>query len=1387
MRYFCLLLNTILLFNISVFAQNKTTSPTNWPELTLKHLTIEDGLSQSYPLAIEQDSKGFMWFCTMNGLNKYDGYSFMVYTHNPYDSTTISSNSTKLILEDSRGILWIVPYLNDGINLMDSRTELFRKIPFTTPDIRAIAEDKEGNIWIGTGSDGLFLIESNDILTSNFHYTQFKKQPENPNSLSDNSVWSIAVDSDNVLWIGTDSCLNKFSRNENVFKHYSFLKKGSKSNIGNMIHSILINENNTLWLGSIPGLILFNKIDGSFTCYERENDVNYNISAIAKDRDGNLWVSDGGGLTVFNVDDRTYNYLYKNPDYDFPGIVRLIADRVGNIWMGSNAYGAYIYFPESNRFKNFSGKIINQQPESHLSIRSIFEDSQNNLWFSSFNFIYKWNRVTDEIINFGNPLNDKAFGSSGASSITEDKNRNILFATYHDLFTYNLKTNLQRHIILESNPDNAIRGTFVDRSGSLWILNDKYLSKSKDIHKGIFVNYTYNPKGIYPASTSMIYEDENSAIWFTSNMGLIKFDQKSENFTFYKNNPQNYNSIYSNFTKCICPDPITPSEKLWIGTSGGGLNLFDKNSETFTHILKKDGLPDNVVYGILPDEEGNLWLSTNRGISKYNLVTKQFINYDVNDGLQSNEFNSGAFFKSKSGEMFFGGINGFNYFYPKDIANKYFIPKVVFTDFKLFNKSVSVSDSNSILRRVISETKEITLSYNQNIFSFEFALLDYYAPNKNQFAYKLEGFNEDWIQLGNKREITFTSIDPGEYTLQVKGTNSDGIWNENPASLLIIITPPFWKTWWAYSIYVLFFLGLLYSVRRYELNRTLLKNQHKLDEVKLREREETDKMKSRFFANISHEFRTPLTLILGPSENIITEAPSENATKQAGAIKRNANRLLGLINQLLDLSKLEAGKLELKTSKSNIVPFIKGLTMSFESMAERKDIELKVKSSSNEIELYFDKEKMTMIITNLLSNAFKFTPEGGKITVTLGHAELVSASSPRKIPNQVRNDNMVVISVKDTGVGIPEEELPKLFDRFYQVDSSQTREHEGTGIGLALTKELVELHNGAITVDSKLGVWTEFTIKMPVGRNHLKNDEVVEASVILSPAENGINSAKNLLEINEIDSSHFDKHSVTDSEHETIEDKNIVLIVEDNADVREFIKDSLGNEYQIEEAANGEQGVRKAEMIIPDLIISDVMMPKMDGNELTRILKNDEKTSHIPIILLTAKSEQQSKLEGLETGADDYLTKPFDTKELQIRIRNLINIRRKLQERYSNVYFVPEKKVEEKKLSNLEEQFISKVMEVIEKHISEEEFSIEQFGEEVGMSRMQLHRKLKALTGKSASHYVRSVRLFKAKKMIEEREGNISEIAYSVGFSSPQYFTRCFKEEFGFPPSNLII
>ncbi len=562
----------------------------------------------------------------------------------------------------------------------------------------------------------------------------------------------------------------------------------------------------------------------------------------------------------------------------------------------------------------------------------------------------------------------------------------------------------------------------------------------------------------------------------------------------------------------------------------------------------------------------------------------------------------------------------------------------------------------------------------------------------------------------------------------------------------------------AYTAYGILTILLLYSIRTFDLKRQRLRHQLELEHEHAEKLEEVDRMKSRFFANISHEFRTPLTLILGPVEQIISDNINESVKKNANLIKKNANNMLSLINQLLDISKIDSGKLGLQAAYQNIIPFLKGIVMSFESLAAMKSVKLFLNYSKDEVMVYFDKEKMETILKNLLSNSFKFTPNGNQISVSLTEI----------------NGSGVEIKVKDTGIGISEIELPKIFDRFYQVNSAHNREHGGTGIGLSLVKELVEIHHGLIAVDSKIGEWTEFKIILPLGKEHLTPQEIVSSEDVALPDNHPADKSEF------ISLTHHD-----DQVKNLIRNKNIILIVEDNIDVREFIKDSLGNEYHYEEAENGEEGVKKAFDIIPDLIISDVMMPKMDGNDMTRALKTDQRTSHIPIILLTAKSGQENRIEGLETGADDYLTKPFDAKELHIRIDNLINLRKKLQEIYSAYKFAVLTKSKHK-LKDIDVQFMERILKVIEDHISEENFTIENFGNEVGMSRSQMFRKIKALTGKSCSVYLRSVRLAKAKAMLQGREANISEIAYSVGFGSPSYFAHCFKEEFGFAPSELV-
>ena len=1388
--YCCIFTLILSSINSDILPQGKEKT-TNWPEPVFEHLTIADGLPENSVRCILQDHLGYLWFGTQNGLVRYDGYEMYVYQPDLDDSLSISYHQIMTLYEDKTGTLWIGT--QKGLNSFNRITETFIRYIHNKDDstsinsdlVYSINEDKNGNLFVGTDI-GLNLFNKK---TKAFRTIRIIPDEKNMPSLKD-EVWAIIEDRvTEHLYVGIGNDIFIYDKTTEILKK--------------------INTN--------P---------------EKLNEIG-EIQSFYQAVDGIIWIGHSKGIARFNSLLNTIKYYPPNPspqDTIENSIRQLVEDERGLIWggghYGNNNLGLICFDPEKEQFKMYRSDPNKQDSLSSNTIWSIYRDNSGIIWAGTHGAgLNKWDRKKQKFKRFDHDTNNpdgKLFNT--VFTIIEDKKGIIWFGTRYGLHSFNRHLNEFRNYRFDTKINNNVLYIYIDEADIIWVTTGRRGLARFNKEKGSFHFYSNNPNDSMSISSNYsfhILPDDDDLLWIgTWGGGLNRFDKKSGKFKRYKHHPDNLQSLSDDMVECIYKDR---KGDLWIGTNNG-FNLFDRDDESFRpfatekessgtfiiiyedykgnfwlgtyrtglhlfdrdkkiyiyHIDAKDGLAHNGIRSILEDNNGKLWLGTTNGLSLFDPETKRIRNYYTSDDFNENRYFNSAAFKTSTGEMLFGTSDGFIIFHPDSIKDDPVPPQVVISNVSLFNRP----DEKLEYDGLISELKELNLSYQENDLKFDYVGLHYSDPSKNQYKYKLEGFDKDWINAGTQRNAVYTNLDAGEYTFRVKACNLDGVWNEEGASLKIIIPPPFWATWWAYGFYLVVLVSVLYGIRKYEMNRLNWKNQSKLDEVKLKEREETDRIKSRFFANISHEFRTPLTLILGPSENILNQSPNENITKQAGAIKRNANRLLGLINQLLDLSKLEAGKLELKTSKQNIVPFIKGITMSFESLAERKDITLKVKAEKEEIELYFDKEKMTKIMTNLLSNAFKFTPEGGQITVTAGHAELVSASPERhKIPNQVRNDKMLTISVKDTGIGISKEELPKLFDRFYQVDSSQTREHEGTGIGLALTKELIELHHGKISVDSKLGSGTEFTIELPIDRSHLKDGEIVEVetekTVILNPDFAGM---KNLNENNAADSSHFDKLSVTNNAGE---DKYIVLVVEDNANVREFIKDSLGNDFQIEEASNGEQGVRKAEQIIPDLIISDIMMPKMDGNELTRTLKNDEKTSHIPIILLTAKSEQESKLEGLEKGADAYLTKPFDTKELLIRINNLINIRRKLHEKFSKIEFIPEKRVQEKKLTNLEEQFMCKVMEVIENHLSEEEFSIEQFGKEVGMSRVQLHRKLKALSGKSASNYLRSVRLNKAKKMIEEQIGNISEIAYSVGFSSPQYFTRCFKEEFGYTPSEL--
>ncbi|MDZ7362715.1 MAG: response regulator [candidate division KSB1 bacterium] len=1428
-------------------------------KIAFKHLTIDDGLSQNAVFAMLQDHQGFIWFGTKDGLNRYDGYSFTVYQHNPFDLTSLSANYITALFEDSRGVIWIGT-TDGGLNRLQRGTKSFQRLHnlssrsqnFSAQEITAMAEDSTGAIWVGTRGDGLFRFSPQPIQTSGeVACTQFVHAPGKANNLSSNSINVLRVDGKGTLWIGTINGLDKLRNVQNGegFEHFVIFTKNPQapnSARDSSVAAIYEDSKGRFWLGTSSGICLFDRNSGRYQNFSHHYEIyRYGwgiVNGIVEDQAGQLWLATPGELMRFNPADHSYDYFRNDPlaphSLSYNNVSSLWRDRSGVLWFGTLGGGINVFDPKTRRF---SLLVRPPEPSSRIagfSVRSILEDDAGDLWIST-EVLYRWNRKTGVLKSFETSSNrPDDFGNTGAWSMRQSADGAIWFATHQGLYRYELQSGKIRQYKFNPADTSGLRqkevyAVYEDRRGTIWIATENYFSQLIDAKNGRFRHFHYRPSPpnneiVRPA----IYQDGKGRFWLGTKEGLLQFDLETESFHAYRNDPRQPASLSNNEIKSICPDPQHPNSMLWLGTAGGGLNGFDLETKTFRHYTERDGLPNNTVYGILPDDEGNLWLSTNKGLSRFtpwdnlvqgqpsrhtisshgvNRLTGTFRNYDVRDGLQSNEFNTGAYYKSKNGELFFGGISGLNYFYPADILDNPHPPPIAITRCKILSQSESHQDSSAIFYKTIFENSALALSPRDNIITFEFAALDFSAPEKNQYAYKMENFDQDWIHAGAARSATYSNLPPGEYTFRVKGSNNDGIWNEAGASLKIIIAPPWWKTWWAYTLYVLFFTSLLYLVRRYELNRLQLKNRLRLEHVEAEKLRELDHMKSRFFANLSHEFRTPLTLILGPMDSLLAMAESQQAKQSLQMMRRNAGRLLQLINQLLDLSKLESGSMRLQAACQDVIPVLRGIVMTFQSMAERKDIALLFRSEVETLTLYFDHEKFEKIFFNLLANAIKFTPNGGKISVQLavisnqssvcsGQWSAVSKQSQHKQPNtehwSLITDNCLLITVKDTGIGIPHEKLPHIFDRFYQVETSSTREFDGTGIGLSLAKELVELHHGIIAINSQEGWGTEAIVRLPLGRAHLQDDEIVEVSSQLSgtseqPASGKLQEASEqeawgkgqaIIEHEAIDP--LTQNSINPSiQQQATNGKPIILIVEDNADMRRYLRDYLEQTYSVIEAHNGREGLEKATATIPDLVISDVMMPEMDGYALCRGLKTDEKTSHVPVILLTAKAAPEEKLAGLETGADDYLLKPFEAKELLARVKNLIQLRQKLREKFSSARLQEQMPNLENKL---DQAFLQRVQKAVEENMENEKFGVEELAAKLKLSRTQLHRKISALTNQPASLFIRSVRLRHARKMLEQDGNLVNEVAYRVGFSSHAYFTKCFHEEFGCTPKEFV-
>ncbi|PKP50218.1 MAG: hypothetical protein CVT92_14630 [Bacteroidetes bacterium HGW-Bacteroidetes-1] len=1357
-----------VLFSISVTAER----------IQFKHITINDGLSQNAVFAILKDSKGFMWFGTKDGLNRYDGNNFVVYQHNPFDSTSISANYITELFEDSRGLIW-VGTLDGGLNVFNRKLEIFYRI-YLQPndstvnniyDIKTITEDPDGNIWVGTRVDGLFritVIENPFFQCSSKHYIAV---PGVKNGLSHNMVNSLHWDSNGKLYIGTAKGLDIYSNKTGKFS-FQFIPTRNINFFGidtlQGITSVFQSKSGTLWLGSLSGLVRYDKENGDFQLYPHRYEIaRYgwgSINKIMEDHAGKLWLATPGGLMRFDPVKLTYEYFNNNPldphSISYNSISSLLFDQNQLLWIGTTGMGIDIYDQKQNRFATFDFKKNPFSRTSGFSVRSILEDNDGRIWVSS-DVLYIWDRKNDSILSFEKSSDSiNAFGNTGITSMIKTPEGDIWAGTSEGLFHYTFSTKSVRHYKPDTGKSNSlphkqVYAVLSDREGSIWAATSDYVCKLIDRKEGNFQTMKYSSDlqlGKYVHN--VLFQDHNGAIWLGTQDGLCRINTKDETFTKFKNDPEKQGSLSSNLIKSISADPLSPEKYLWIGTAGG-LNRFDLSTETFEYFNETDGLPNNVIYGILPDEMNNLWISTNKGLSRFNTQTHTFRNFDVADGLQSNEFNTGAFYRSSKGEMFFGGIKGLNYFSPAEIKDNQHRPPIVLTSLRIGNRIVSHKTDPELFQASISEIDQMILKHNDDVITFEFSALDFSAPKKNQYAYMLENYNDSWIYSGFVNRVTFTNLPPGEYVFRVKGSNNDGVWNEEGLSVSLVIKPPWWQTPWAYMIYILLIINALYLIRRYELTRVRLRNQLRLEKVETDLLRNLDQMKSQFFANISHEFRTPLTLILGQIESVMSSAVDNKEKVKLQVAKRNGRRLLMLINQLLDLSKLEAGSMELTASQHNIVSFLKSLFYSFEFIAASKHIHQHFHSDLNNIQVIFDQDKLEKVFYNLVSNAIKFTEENGTIEVKV----------------KVVDAGFVEISIEDNGPGIPVHQLPYIFDRFYQADSSATRKYEGTGIGLALAKELVELHQGAIIVKSTEGKGTEFIVRLPLSKADNTDDKKDEKGL-----------RQDYIHVFDDDLNDSEGIGLSATEASDV-DREIVLIVEDNRDIRSFIHEQLQEVYQILEASNGEEGIVKAREYVPDLIITDVMMPRMNGYEMCVEIRKDERISHIPLIMLTAKAALEDKLEGLDKGIDDFITKPFSAKELQVRARNLISLRKALRQRFSRSTII---KPSEVSTRSIDQVFLEKVLSIIESHFEDSSFTNELLAAEMNMSVSQLNRKINALIGQPAGQLMRSLKLQRAADLLKNRSGTVAEICYQLCFNDQAYFSRAFKKQFGSSPLEFM-
>lgn len=1367
-------------------------------------LPSEVGFSNTGVNDILEDHQGFLWMATWSGLAKYDGYSVKMYRQQPGNTNGLKSNKVTQLYEDSKGNLWAGTNYT-GFYRYNRELDVFEQFCRNPKDINslsndnvwAILEDSEGAFWIGT-ERGL-----NRFNPETGQFVRYENDPLDSRSLSHDFVYSIAETPDGSLWIGTEEGLNRLVRNggEAYFIRYNLAPEGVSGEAflphnfiykilpsrfdpevfwvctsiglkkvrfspddpalldvrffghdagvpGSLSHpfvpDVLEEDASRVWVATYNGLNLLDAESGKSRHFSHDKNDPISLSnnvvmCLSKDRTGNLWIGMDKGVNKVNLNAKAFQSIHLDAGDHAGSSVTCLIPASGRKGMWTGSRGGGLNFLPTNKEGKVAGPARNCRfaaskiQELAGFISGLMLDRQGWLWMATDGAGVLRIREADIPAQGGLLRNFQQFTKSG--QLSDDYVMSLLQSATGDVWLGYWDKGLDRY--------DPATGAF-----------HHYL-----VTRGLSVNFQEFPI-VHLAET---IEEGQPCLWLGTRGGgvyKLKFDEKSNSLELvkrFRSKDGEPGSLSNNFINAFL---IDTQGRLWVGTDNG-LNRLDSKTGAFHSYFERDGLANGIIQSILQDEAGNIWVSTQQGISCLHFAgsNMEVKNFDAFDGLQDNFFNDDAAAATAAGHLIFGGVNGLSIFRPEEIRPDTIPPKIAITDFRLFNRPVPIGElpnGRAILSKSISETEMLKLTHRDQVLSFEFTGLHFGEPKKLRYAYQLEGFDPDWVYTGpGQRTAHYTNLPYDEFTFRVKAANGDGLWSE-PVELRLCIAPPFWLTGWAYTLYGLAALGLFYFGLRITKLRAEFRHSLELERVEREKLEEVNRLKLQFFTNISHELRTPLTLIISPLEQLLQNPADRKMHRLFTRMHFNANRLLNMINQLLDIRKSEAGLLKLHVAEGDLVEFSREIAASFKNLAKQREIQLKFSAEPEKIAAWFDHDQLEKVLFNLLSNAFKFTKDGGEVSVA------------------VRRPGPVQITVADTGVGIPAGQLDSIFERFYQVEKSKEWARKGgTGIGLSLAKTIVEKHHGKIEVESEEGKGTTFRVSLPPGRELFTEKELL-------PAENVVSGTPAFI----LPASPEDlpKPSAEPAEYagNGKAEKPLILLVEDNPDIRSYLRENFEAHYRISEASDGQEGLEKALAEPPALIIADIAMPRMDGIEMCARVKSDIHTCHVPVILLTARTSLVFKVDGLETGADDYITKPFHLRLLAARIKNLIKSRQDLREHFSKTFdFSPSGLP----LNSLDEQLLSQVKRIVEKHIDDSNFSVDQLASILNMSRVQLYRKLKSLTGKSPNQVIRGVRLKRAAQLLETGQYNVSDVTYMVGYNDLKSFRDQFKKEFGVCPS----